>query len=87
MTIGSELPIYDYPLLFDIQGDGAGQLVVALQATGFDVHDINPRAVARCRERHAQAGGKYEPSCSPTACALTGTSSDRCLDRASGRQQ
>ena len=36
-------------------------IVVALQAAGFRVHAINPRAVARYRERHAQAGGKSDP--------------------------
>ncbi len=42
MTIASELPIPDYPLLFAVQGAGAGQLVVALQATGLDLYAINP---------------------------------------------
>jgi hypothetical protein len=32
-------------------------IVVALQAARFTVYPINPRAVARYRERHAQAGG------------------------------
>lgn len=36
-------------------------LVVALKAAGFTVYPINPRAVARYRERHAQAGGKSDP--------------------------
>lgn len=36
-------------------------LVVALAAAGFTVYPINPRAVARYRERHAQAGGKSDP--------------------------
>jgi transposase len=36
-------------------------IVVALQAAGFVVHAVNPRAVARYRERHAQAGGKSDP--------------------------
>lgn len=36
-------------------------IVVALQAAGFPVHAINPRAVARYRERSAQAGGKSDP--------------------------
>lgn len=35
--------------------------VVALAAAGFAVYPINPRAVARYRERHAQAGGKSDP--------------------------
>lgn len=36
-------------------------LVVALQAAGHPVYPINPRAVARYRERHGQAGGKSDP--------------------------
>jgi len=36
-------------------------IVVALQTAGFTVYPINPRAVARYRERHAQAGGKSDP--------------------------
>jgi transposase len=36
-------------------------LVVALAAAGFNVYPINPRAVARYRERHAQADGKSDP--------------------------
>jgi transposase len=36
-------------------------LVAALQAGGFSVYAINPRAVARYRERGAQAGGKSDP--------------------------
>src|SRR4051794_18619113 len=36
-------------------------VVVALQAAGFTVYAINPRAVARYRERSAQAGGKSDP--------------------------
>jgi transposase len=36
-------------------------LVVALAAAGFTVYPINPRAVARYRERHGQAGGKSDP--------------------------
>lgn len=35
-------------------------LVVALRAAGFPVYPINPRAVARYRERHAQAGNKSD---------------------------
>jgi hypothetical protein len=31
-------------------------LVVALQAAGLTVYPINPRAVARYRERHSQSG-------------------------------
>lgn len=36
-------------------------LVVALAGAGFTVYPINPRAVARYRERHTQAGGKSDP--------------------------
>lgn len=36
-------------------------LVVALQAAGNPVYAINPRAVARYRERHSQAGKKSDP--------------------------
>jgi transposase len=36
-------------------------LVVALAEAGFTLYPINPRAVARYRERHAQAGGKSDP--------------------------
>lgn len=36
-------------------------IVVALAAAGFAVYPINPRAVARYRERHGQAGGKSDP--------------------------
>lgn len=36
-------------------------LVVALQAAGLEVYAINPRAVARYRERYGQAGGKSDP--------------------------
>jgi Transposase len=36
-------------------------LVVALQAAGMTVFAINPRAVARYRERHGQSGKKSDP--------------------------
>lgn len=36
-------------------------LVVALSEAGIAVYPINPRAVARYRERHGQAGGKSDP--------------------------
>jgi transposase len=36
-------------------------IVVALLAAGHTVYAINPRAVARYRERHHQAGGKSDP--------------------------
>jgi transposase len=38
-----------------------GLLVAALRAAGFIVYAINPRAVARYRERYGQAGGKSDP--------------------------
>jgi transposase len=38
-----------------------GLLVAGLRAAGFTVYAINPRAVARYRERYAQAGGKSDP--------------------------
>jgi transposase len=37
-----------------------GLLVAALVGAGFTVFPINPRAVARYRERHGQAGGKSD---------------------------
>jgi transposase len=36
-------------------------LVVALQAAGVTIYPINPRAVARFRERHGQSGKKSDP--------------------------
>lgn len=36
-------------------------IVVALADAGFTVYPINPRAVARYRERYGQAGGKSDP--------------------------
>lgn len=36
--------------------------VVALAAAGFTVYPINPRALARYRERHGQSGGKSDPA-------------------------
>lgn len=36
-------------------------IVVALHSAGYVVYPINPRAVARYRERHSQAGGKSDP--------------------------
>jgi transposase len=38
-----------------------GLLMAALRAAGFVVFAINPRAVARYRERYGQAGGKSDP--------------------------
>src|SRR5215211_2969027 len=36
-------------------------IVAVLQAAGLEVYAINPRAVARYRERSAQAGAKSDP--------------------------
>ncbi len=36
-------------------------IVVALQGAGFTIYPINPRAVARYRERHGQSGKKSDP--------------------------
>jgi transposase len=36
--------------------------VVALAAAGFTVYPINPKALARYRERHGQAGAKSDPA-------------------------
>lgn len=36
--------------------------VVGLAAAGFTVYPVNPRALARSRERHGQAGGKSDPA-------------------------
>jgi len=36
-------------------------LVAALQAAGMAVYAINPRAVARYRDRHGQSGKKSDP--------------------------
>jgi len=36
-------------------------IVVALRAAGLTVYPINPRAVARYRERHSQSGKKSDP--------------------------
>ena len=36
-------------------------IVVALADAGFTVYPVNPRAVARYRERHGQSGGKSDP--------------------------
>ena len=36
-------------------------IVVAMQAAGLTIYPINPRAVARYRERHGQSGKKSDP--------------------------
>lgn len=48
-----------------------GLLVAALAAAGFTVFPINPRAVARYRERHGQAGGKSDPGDAAVLAALS----------------
>jgi hypothetical protein len=61
-------------------------LVVALVEAGFTVYPINPRAVARYRERYGQAGGKSDPgdaACSRTFCAPTDICTARCQRSAS----
>ena len=55
-------------------------IVVALVEAGFVVYPINPRAVARYRERYGQAGGKSDPgdaavlalSCAPIVICIVG---------------
>src|SRR5215213_3872209 len=48
-------------------------IVVALQSAGFPVYAINPRAVARYRERHHQAGGKSDPGDAIVLANIAGT--------------
>ena len=50
----------DCPIEIAIESD-KGLFVAALVAAGFTVFPINPRAVARYRERYGQAGGKSDP--------------------------
>jgi hypothetical protein len=51
----------DEPASIDIAIEtDKGLLVAALVAAGFTVFPINPRAAARYRERHTQAGGKSD---------------------------
>lgn len=62
--------------------------VVALAAAGFTIHPINPKAVARYRERHTQSGGKSDPGDAimlPTSCAPTTTSTGGCLRSANAQ--
>lgn len=56
-----------------------GLLVGALQGAGYEVYPINPRAAARYRERHAQAGGKSDPGDAFVLANVLRT--DRHLDR------
>lgn len=61
-------------------------LVVAAAEAGFTVYPINPRAVARYRERHSQSGGNPTPATlrySRTFCGPTGTCTARCRRSAS----
>lgn len=52
----------DHPMSTPIAIETDKNLIVAaLQAAGFTVYPINPRAVARYRERHGQAGKKSDP--------------------------
>jgi len=56
-------------------------IVVALHAAGFTIYPINPRAAARYRERHAQAGGTSDPATRSfwrMCCARTGICTGRC---------
>jgi transposase len=54
-------------------------LVVALQHAGFEVYAISPRAVARYRERHAQAGKKSDAADAAVLAGILRT--DRHLHR------
>jgi hypothetical protein len=55
-------------------------LVVAAAEAGFTVYPINPRAVARYRERHGQAGRKSDPGDAAVLAHILRT--DRHLHRA-----
>ena len=60
--------------------------VVALAEVGFTVYPINPRAVARYRERRGQAGAHrilVTPRFWRTFCAPTRTRTERCRPSAS----
>jgi len=66
-------------VLIGIETD-RGPWVQALVAAGYRVYPINPRQVARYRERHANAGAKATPGMRtpwPTWCAPTATSCAR----------
>jgi transposase len=54
-----------------------GLLVATLQAAGFVVYAINPRAVARYRERYGQAGGKSDPGDAVVLADILRTDQDR----------
>jgi transposase len=54
-----------------------GLIVAALRAAGLTVYAINPRAVARYRERHGQAGGKSDPGDAHVLADILRTDRDR----------
>lgn len=54
-----------------------GLLVAALRAAGMVVYAINPRAVARYRGRHGQAGGKSDPGDAVVLADILLTDRDR----------
>jgi transposase len=54
-----------------------GLLVAAQRAAGMVVYAINPRAVARYRERHGQAGGKSDPGDAVVLADILRTDRDR----------
>ncbi len=54
-----------------------GLLVAALRAAGAVVYAINPRAVARYRERYSQAGGKSDPGDAMVLADILRTDRDR----------
>lgn len=53
--------------------------VVALDAAGFTVYPINPKALARYRERHGQSGAKSDPADAETLANVLRT--DRHIHR------
>ena len=57
-----------------------GLLVTALQHAGFEVYAINPRALARYRERYGQTGKKSDPEDAAVLAGILRT--DRHLHRA-----
>jgi hypothetical protein len=55
--------------------------VAALVTAGFMLFPINPRAAARYRERHGQAGGKFDRGDAvmlANILRIDGTSTGRC---------
>ena len=57
--VGSEVGIGSDQVLIGIETD-RGPWVLALVAAGYQVYPINPRQVARFRERHSNAGAKSD---------------------------